>query len=99
MAYGLEILTTEGVSSAEHIISAQLVHSQRISGKTGSITVPNYNDSIGYIYMAKKQSGDFKVLPQFSFNNSSKVFSWSPGSAALDPHTSTDNLVFFMRVY
>jgi hypothetical protein len=74
MAYGFEIQTNQGYVDVASIDVARYHYSFSTTSASGSVTVSGFDSSLGHISVI---ANDKKVPPKFSFNNSTKVFTWS----------------------
>jgi len=91
MSYGFNVLTTEGLVNSFNLRSSRLYGSFQVSGTSGSLTVSGFDSNQGFIF---PRPNDGKLLNEWSWNNNSKVFSWSPSFQSSDP--SSDQTVFFI---
>jgi hypothetical protein len=91
MAYGLQVQTTEGLTDVSGLRAARLYRSLSISSSSGSSTISGFNSNDGFIFL---RANDSAVVVSWSWNNASKVFSWSPINGTANP--SSNMTAFFM---
>ncbi len=75
MSYGFEILTNQGLVDVADINVARFLSSYTRTSYSGSLTESNFSTSngLGHISCA---TNDGKIVPEFTWNNSTKVLSW-----------------------
>lgn len=75
MAYGINVLTTNGLQNVRDIRGGRLIYSIRVSGRSGSVSAPDFDSARGEPFCF---TNDLLVSPVISFDNSAKILSWSP---------------------
>jgi hypothetical protein len=91
MAFGLQILTTDGLVNVVDLRAARLFFSQDLTSQSGTIVVNGFNEANGFIFL---RPNDSNLVASWTWNNSSKVFSWSPYSGV--SNSSSNMTAFFM---
>lgn len=91
MAYGMLIKTTEGLIDASAMRAARLYSSQQLNSTSGSRTISGFDSNDGFVYVRSNNSA---LAASWSWNNSTKVFSWSPVGNTSNP--SSNMTAFFM---
>lgn len=94
MTYGALILTSDGLQSINDIRGARLVDSYIGSSETGSVTISDFDSTKGEIFPF---SLDGLSAPNISFNNSTKLLTWS-GSTNTSSRNSKSTEFFFLHV-
>lgn len=90
MSFGLQIQTTDGLVNVVDLRAARLLFTANLTTTSGSITVSSFSQANGFIYL-RANSG---FVATWSWDEGSKVFSWSPPSGSSNP--SSNMTVFFM---
>lgn len=78
MAYGIEILTTEGYQNTAGMRTVRFVASYSKTGSSGTQILNGYDSNNGSIFV---RATDGKFPPVWDYNNTTKVFSWNNSNA------------------
>lgn len=91
MAYGLEILSTEGLVDVVTFRAARLYSSITLTTTSGSTAVSGFNSNDGFVYL---RSNNSDIVANWSWNNSSGVLTWTANPNTSSP--SSNMTAFFM---
>ena len=80
MAFGLEIFTSKGFVDFSTSAPARLIHVEQIRSTSGSVVVPDFDDTEGFIFIQNNHY--YYWMLEFSWDNSTKTFTWSPAPVA-----------------
>ena len=95
MAYGLQILTTDGFVSTDLVDSFQIIGSVYKTGTSGTVTPPSgWTASTGNIYPVAR---DNKTPPILIYDSGTNTFSYN-NLADLAGLSSTSFDVYFIRI-
>jgi hypothetical protein len=72
----MEILTAEGMVDVATLRTMRLFSVRDVTTTSGTITVAGFDLTKGHIF-ARPLNGSFGFAPSFSFNNTTKVLTWS----------------------
>lgn len=93
MAFGMEILTTEGFKSVSNLRTLREVYRDTKTTSTGSQAIPGGADSTNSLISFVTNDG--LDPPQFSWSGS--TLSWSEGNYGSDPTANFELVVFLYR--
>ena len=103
MSYGFEILTNQGHVDVANINVARFLSSYTRTSYSGSLTESNFSTSngLGHISCA---TNDGKIVPEFTWNNSTKVLSWQTptdqsGSGLIPQSLFSTNFTFSFWIF
>lgn len=85
MAYGFQVLTTNGYEDVLDFKVAQLLYKEVINTASGTRSLPNFSTSVGFIFTLTPNFGTI-----ITWNNTTKALSWSGFSG-------TATIYFFRR--
>ena len=85
MAFGIEILTPDGLVDATQTRAARLHSRKTFTSSSGTKTVSGFNVNIGFIHL---RANDGKTCSSWQWNNSSKVLTIAPQAGATNPSTN-----------
>ena len=89
MAYGIELTTTSTTRSLAESSPCRVVGLVEVRTVSGSQVVQGFDEDKGFIYISNIDDA-LPWIPLFSFNNSTKVFSWEKDPQIFTPNTNVD---------
>lgn len=100
MAYSLGIETTDGLIDIKYLRSAKHIVTLTLTGTSGSVSVSGYREATaaGGSNLCHLRANDGKVTPNFTFDDNTKVLTWSPDNNVPPESHSSSITAIFVRI-
>lgn len=95
MAYGMAVLTTEGMKSIGELRLSRLSASHNTTVKSGSVTINEASLIQGYITV---NALDGKVRPFFEWDEVTKTLTWYGGNVEESQQSSNIQFLFMSNI-